>query len=691
VKRKGLPENFINISITVGIAALLMELIVFWGPGGNFLFKQELRFQDWLLVKSPKKPLPENFYLLAMDEQSMKLDSLEPDEIAASPSLSAMKATGFPWSRTVYAEVVDRLREAGVKLIIFDIVFRDPKPSDVIFAESLKKFPNRVVIGSSFEPDDEGTMVLYTPPSKELAENATVGLANLLAIKDDIVRSVFLFATSSSFRMLDSHPSELSVPTMAVQANRLLGGKEIPIDLHPRRFPYSEELPSSRIIPFFEVLDSETWKRNWSNGAKLKDAVVLIGATDMRSHDYHPTPFGEMSGPEIQLHALAAVQRDVWLQDFSVNTLRASVILAAILAYLVVFLRRSMIAFVGILVGGAVFWVLIALAFLQWMNVFIPVVAPLSTWVLCGFVGLAAHVAHERKERRRLRGMWERHASKDMVGELLDNPESHLHGLVGERRNIAVLFCDLKGFTASAEDFDPAELVVMLNDYFGDMVAVVFEHSGMIDKFMGDALMASWGGLRTAGEEEDAKQSVRAAMGMKARLLQINKRRAEGGHPPWGCGTGICQGPAVFGNIGSVEKMDPTVIGDTVNLASRVEGLTRIYGCDVLIDQRLADFVRGEFDVAFVDEVRVKGRVRPEKLYHPYERHPDSLAWRDAFAEARIAYVAGDFETARKVYAELVSNPVLGGLATCYLKRCEGFIKDPPEGKWTGIWDFVSK
>lgn len=688
MKRKGLPENFLNISITVGIAALLMELVVFlnW----QSFAKQEARFQDWLASYVFWPPLPENFYLLAIDEASQNLDSLGPEEIASSSALTAMKA-GYPWSRSVYAELVDRLREAGVKLIIFDLVFRGSKPGDAAFAESLRRFPNHVVVGSSFDIDDEETLAIYTQPPPEIAENAAVGLVNLPTADQGVVRGLFLHATPSSFRRLVSDPHEKVVPSMAVEANRLLTGKETPVDLTPKRFPFSRPLPASRIIPFYEIFFPDTWKRNWGSGAKLKDAVVLVGATDARFQDYQQTPLGRMAGPEIQLHQLAAVERGVWLQGFDRPTLFASVILAALLAYLVVFLRRSMVVFTLIILGGAIFWVLIAMAYFYWMWTYIPVTTPLMTWGVCGFAGLAAHVAHERKERRRLRGMWERHASKAMVGELLDNPHSHLHGLVGERRNISVLFCDLKGFTASAEDFDPAELVVMLNDYFGDMVAVVFEHSGMIDKFMGDALMASWGGLRTAGEEEDAKQSVRAAMGMKAKLLEINRRRAEGGHPPWGCGTGICQGPAVFGNIGSVEKMDPTVIGDTVNLASRVEGLTRIYGCDILIDQRLADFVRGEFDVAFVDEVRVKGRVRPEKLYHPYERHPDSLAWRDAFAEARIAYVAGDFETARKIYSELVEGPVLGGLAKCYLKRCEEFIKDPPEGKWTGIWDFVSK
>lgn len=664
-----------------------MEILVL--TKHEYFYQQEARLQDWLMTRLVRPELPQNYILLAIDEATIKLDNVEPDEIANSRALQEMKK-GYPFSRAVYGELIDRLVGAGAKLVIFDLVLRGSKPGDEVLIDAVKRHPGKVLFGSNFDVDDESNSFTYTEPPAEIVEGAAVGLVNFPITLDGVARSMFFKGTPQSIQLEESHKDALTVPSLAGAANRLLGG-DTPDTLKPFRFLFSQRLPKKRNVPLYEVFVPALWKANLKDGAVFKDSVVLLGATEAVFQDYHQTPLGRMPGPELQLHQLAALQGHWWLSDFGKPMMFASVILAAMLAYLVVFLRRSMVVFTIIILGGAAFWVLVAMAYLHWQHAFIPVIAPLSTWAVCGFVGIVTQISHERRERKRLRSTLERYVSKDVVKEIVDNPASYLHTLVGQRKEITVLFCDLKGFTASAEDFDPSELVAMLNDYFGEMVSVVFSNQGTIDKFMGDALMAVWGCINTAGPEEDGRRAVRTALAMKARLVELNKRRAQTGNAPWGCGTGICQGPAVFGNIGSDQKMDPTVIGDTVNLASRVEGLTRIYGCDILIDQRLADFARGDCDVIFVDEVRVKGRAKPEKLYHPYERHPDSLAWRDAFAEARIAYVAGDFETARKAYAELVSNLVLGGLATCYLKRCEGFIKDPPEGKWTGIWDFVSK
>ena len=159
---------------------------------------------------------------------------------------------------------------------------------------------------------------------------------------------------------------------------------------------------------------------------------------------------------------------------------------------------------------------------------------------------------------------------------------------------MVVLFSDFKGFTSDSERLDPAEMVTLLNEYFREMVEVVFAHSGTLDKFIGDALMATWGGLRPANREEDAQNAVLTALKMKERLAAINERRCTLGSP-WGSGIGISYGPAIFGNIGSHQRMDMTVIGDTVNLASRIEGLTRIYGCDILVDERIARKARARF------------------------------------------------------------------------------------------------
>jgi adenylate cyclase len=221
------------------------------------------------------------------------------------------------------------------------------------------------------------------------------------------------------------------------------------------------------------------------------------------------------------------------------------------------------------------------------------------------------------------------------------------------------------------------------------MVDVVFAHSGTLDKFIGDALMATWGGLRAANREEDAQNAVLAALKMKERLAAINESRDARGIPPWGSGIGISYGPAIFGNIGSHQRMDMTVIGDTVNLASRIEGLTRIYGCDILVDERIAQKARNICPFLEVDVVRVKGRKKPERLFFPHQE--EDLEWAEAFAAARTQYRAGEFSLAQAAFDQLAQGGLAPKLAVLYRVRCEAFVAQPLSPGWEGIWDFLEK
>src|SRR5947209_11262318 len=153
----------------------------------------------------------------------------------------------------------------------------------------------------------------------------------------------------------------------------------------------------------------------------------------------------------------------------------------------------------------------------------------------------------------------------------------------GSRKPVTMLFSDLIGFTTLSEKADPEELVRHLNEYLTKMTAVIFENGGTLDKFIGDAIMAVWGNVHSYGVTEDAKKAVRAAYGMRCALQKLNEGWSTDGRIPLGMGIGINQGEVIVGNVGSQERMDPTVIGDAVNLASRLEGLTRIYAVDILI------------------------------------------------------------------------------------------------------------
>ncbi len=222
------------------------------------------------------------------------------------------------------------------------------------------------------------------------------------------------------------------------------------------------------------------WKSNYGDGKFFKDRIVLVGATAERLHDFYLTPWGKLSGPEINLHALAAMLRGSWLTpgglavhdsgdrfggtggselDFFLSAAAPSRLRAG-------------------LVGGAILWLVSVRAALWLFSYFLPAAAPLLTWLVCGFAGVACDVSIERRERGRMRATLERYVSKDVVREIADNPDSYLQSLGGQRKEMVVLFSDLKGFTSDSERLDPAEMVTLLNEYFREMVDVVFDAFG---------------------------------------------------------------------------------------------------------------------------------------------------------------------------------------------------------------------
>src|SRR5437660_5688325 len=235
----------------------------------------------------------------------------------------------------------------------------------------------------------------------------------------------------------------------------------------------------------------------------------------------------------------------------------------------------------------------------------------LSALLLSGLFSLGFEYALERLEKLRTRRTLERYVSKNLVKEILENPDSYYSTLRGVRVPVTMLFSDLVCFTTLSEKADPEALVAQLNEYLTRMTSVVFSNGGTLDKFIGDAIMAVWGNVRSFGVAQDAKNCARAALAMRWELRQLNEKWRDEGRMGLGMGIGINQGEVIVGDIGSQERMDPTVIGDSVNLASRLEGLTRIYGVDILLGPTAAELVGDEFHLRSVARVQVKGKTKP--------------------------------------------------------------------------------
>jgi adenylate cyclase len=287
---------------------------------------------------------------------------------------------------------------------------------------------------------------------------------------------------------------------------------------------------------------------------------------------------------------------------------------------------------------------------------------------------------------KRLRNTMSRYMSKAVMDQLLESGDAVLGGI---GREVSVLFSDIRGFTTMSERLGPRETVKMLNEYFTDMVDVVFAHNGILDKYIGDMIMAVFGSVLSS--EEDADNAVAVGSKMMVALRELNARRATAGHEPIRIGVGISTGYVVAGNIGSPKRLEYTVIGDRVNLAERLENANKYYGTSVLICQPTMARLKRAVRLRELDLIRVRGMLTPVSIYEVLNHHTnDSFPRLDvvipAFAEGIAHYRRQSWSRAAAFFSEALSAYPGDRPSRLYLERCEIYSTEPPPPGWDGVW-----
>ena len=295
-------------------------------------------------------------------------------------------------------------------------------------------------------------------------------------------------------------------------------------------------------------------------------------------------------------------------------------------------------------------------------------------------------VLAERNERK-IRNIFQKYVPKDVIDSVFMNPESML---VGQNRVLSILFSDIRSFTTISEGYSPDQLVIDLNKYFELMVDIIISRGGVIDKYIGDAIMAFFGA--PVKHTDDAYQSVMAALEMQETLHKLNEERVAEGKPEFKTGIGINYGVVTVGNIGSEKKMDYTVIGDMVNLGSRLEGLTKQYRQDVIISESVYRKVRSRIPCRMVDKVQVKGKTQGESIYTAGVKLNDrqKRTWAYHNAGAKLFYTR-DFRKALKYFGAAAKLSPDDYLANVFIERSRRYIADPPPEDWNGVEVMTSK
>ncbi|NMF83301.1 GAF domain-containing protein [Nodosilinea sp. P-1105] len=264
----------------------------------------------------------------------------------------------------------------------------------------------------------------------------------------------------------------------------------------------------------------------------------------------------------------------------------------------------------------------------------------------------------------------------------------------GERKDVTVLFSDIRGYTTLTENLEADKVVEMLNTYFETMVEAVFNFEGTLDKFIGDALMAVFGAPLPLSNH--AWAAVQSALDMRRRLVQYNAERIELNQPEIRIGIGISSGEVVSGNIGSQRKMEYTVIGDGVNLSSRLEGVTKEYGCDIVISEYTYSLCRDRIWVRELDRTQVKGKRQPVNLYELIDRRDqpldaDTQAFLNLYANARNAYTAMRFEQALDLFQQAKQMRPEDKAVAVHMQRAQQYLQQPPPADWDGVHIMTTK
>src|SRR6266480_255741 len=664
-------------------------------------WRGEQSFEDLLRREGRKTPAPSDFVFLGIDQSTLQLPPLTPEEIASNRAFQLMTEKPFPWSREVWALLLDRLFGAGARLVVFDLLFNPPNDGDPAFHAALDRYHDKVVLGANFDMEN-GVVQATTPnsaliPPPQLLDDR-VGFVNFWPdVIDGKVRAVSYRVTNLELAGLPPHPGAEVYESLSARALTKIGhGNDVPRDFHGYmiRFTASDAFEPHRL---YEVFDPKLWQANYANGAFFKDKIVMVGPSAQVLHDVVDTPISPTTlGPELHLQAMAAALAHEFLRPTPRKVGLTLVAAAGLIACSLVALVRKPLICLGALVAITAAYLGMARLLYDKTGLLLLTVPVLTALVLSGSFSLGFEYILERLEKLRTRRTLERYVSKNLVREILDNPDSYYSSLKGVRVPVTILFSDLIGFTTLSEKADPEALVTQLNEHLSRMTSVIFSNGGTLDKFIGDAIMAVWGNVRSLGMAQDAKNCAHAALGMRRELRKLNEKWRGEGRMGLGMAIGINQGEVIVGNIGSQERMDPTVIGDAVNLASRLEALTRVYGIDILVGTSAAELVRDEVYLRSVARVQVKGKIKPVDVFtfvgsHDEKLDPEFLKWLETYEEGLEKFRVRDFTEAKILFSRFLEFYPDDRLAKMYLERALEYEQAPPDEAWEAVEVFEKK
>ena len=646
-----------KIALAATIIGNIFSYFVLLGPAERLNI-------DVLNVFMPSSASSDDIVIVAIDETSF----------------SAFE-TQWPWPRELHGMLIERLVEEGARDIIFDVVFAEPSEpeSDGYFADAIANAEN-VILASDLTAVEDGFMsgVIETRPYIDFEEaGARIGLAGVDQDNDRVIRYFPSF--------------EGTLSSVAAQYN------EVPDD-RSQIINYVGPDHSFDYVSYYQFFMEDGIKPG-----SIEDKYVLIGldvkaTPDVQQSqvDAFPTPhtrFNARLSPGVEVHAnmLHNMTTESWIVNPPIEQKIIFLALMAIIGFLATQTFNPFFSAGFLLISGVGAF---GVSILTWQQgYFLTSFAALPSFVF-SFIASGAHAyLTEGKQKRQIKGAFAKYLAPDMVDALIADPDKLTLG--GEKRKMTIMFCDVRGFTAISEALKekPETLAEVINILLTELTNDILEFGGTIDKYMGDCIMAFWNA--PVENPKHAELAVDAAQKMMQTIYKVNDKIKAQGDVSFDLriGIGIATGECVVGNMGSKQRFDYTVLGDVVNLASRLEGQTKGYGITTVICKNTAAAISTKMSrILEIDKIRVKGKTDPETIFGLLEEDASNKELEEV-SKYLISFRDGNFKESKKIIQRIASekNSVLSAFGNLMLERINELAGQPVPKNWDGVFTAQTK
>jgi len=607
----------------------------------------------------------------------------------------------WPLKRKDIALIVENLKLLGAKVIALDMLMDFPNgyEEDPILAESLSDAGNTMVVNQiKFRGGIAEGINTATPT---LQKSTQGGYTNHTLIGDMLSRVRVFPEVINKYGNWPFAVKALSmykgVEPKLEGKNIVIGDITVPLDHFNDIWIDFPTLPAGTTflskysgIPAMDIFDFDPEDDDLIEEflPQIEGKIILLGDTSEVSHDIFPTPVGEVYGIEILSNTITTMINQSPIRPANTQTEAGILILMLILI-----IGVSQAPKFDTLLFFVVVAAYIGLSFYAYIyhGLAVSMTYVLSASLL-GFVSTNLYkYMLERKQKTFIKGAFSQYLSPDVIETIVDDPSKLELG--GERRDMTAYFSDVQGFSTISEGLTPDELVKLLNFYLTEMCNIIADHNGTVDKFEGDAIIAFWGA--PLEQLDHAKLACYASIDMQKKLVEMREQLKEEGRPQLWTRMGVNSGPIVVGNMGSEQRMDYTIMGDTVNLAARLEGANKFYKNFSMISGNTYDRAAEFIDARELDIMRVVGKKEPVTVYDLMDRKNTVSGVMSGVVEEYMKglalYKQKNFQDAIPAFEKALALKEDDGPSLTYVKRCGIFLSNPPDDDWDGVFTHTEK